>query len=51
MANRVGFERRPERPVYPRLRTLDRLRPLSRHGGPLYLGQPTPLGEGGQDRA
>ena len=27
LANRVGFERRPERPVYPRLRTLDRLRP------------------------
>ncbi len=49
-ANRVGFERRPERRVYPRLRTLDRLRPLSWSGGPRYLGQPTPLGEVRQDR-
>ncbi len=38
------------RPLYPRVRTLDRLRPLSRDGRPLYLGQPTPPGEVGQDR-
>jgi hypothetical protein len=50
MANRVEFERRPERPVYPRPRTSDRRRPPSWPGGPLYLGQPTPLGEVRQDR-
>ena len=50
LANRVGFERRPDRPVYRRLRTLDRLRPLSWPGGPLYLGQLTPLVEVRQDR-
>ncbi len=42
LANRAGFERRPERPVYLRLRTLDRIRPISWPGGRLYLGQPTP---------
>ncbi len=50
MANRVAFERRQERPVYPRLRTLDRPRPLSLPEGPLHLGQPMPLGEVRQAR-
>ena len=30
--------------------TFERQRPLSWRGGPLYLGQPTPLGEVRQDR-
>ena len=38
------------RPLYPREPTFERQRPLSWRGGPLYLGQPTPLGEVCQDR-